>query len=60
MFLEECKHVEKKTSKFITDSIEISFNDSDKKHSDEEILIKEILMKRLKHRMLFGKIWVVF
>ena len=56
MFLEECKHVEKKTSKFITDSIEISFNDSDKKHSDEEILIKEILMKRLKHRMLFGKI----
>ena len=32
-FLEECKYIikEKKTSKFITDNIEISSDDSDKK-----------------------------
>ena len=46
MFLEECKDVvkEKKTSKFITDNIEISSGDSDRENSDEEnyIEIKEL------------------
>ena len=38
MFLEECKYVvkEKKTSKFITDDIEIYSDDSDMENSDEE------------------------
>ena len=38
MFLEESKYVvkEKKTSKFITDDIEISSDDSDMENSDEE------------------------
>ena len=38
VFLEECKYVlkEKKTSKYVTDDIEISSDDSDKENSDEE------------------------
>ena len=40
MFLKECKYIikEKKKSieKFISDNIEISFDDSDKENSDEE------------------------
>ena len=38
VFLEECKCVvkEKRTSKFITDDIEISSDDSDMENSDEE------------------------
>ena len=38
MFLEECKYVvkEKKISKFITDDIEVCFDDSDRESSDEE------------------------
>ena len=38
VFLEECKYVvkEKKDVKFITDSIEISSDDSDRENSDEE------------------------
>ena len=38
LFLEECKYVikEKKMSKFITDDIEISCNDSDRENFDEE------------------------
>ena len=38
VFLEECKYVvkEKKTSKFITDDIEIFSDDSDIENSDEE------------------------
>ena len=38
MFLEECKYVvkEKRTSKFITEYIEISSDDSDKEDSDKE------------------------
>ena len=38
VFLEECKYVvkNKKTSKFITDNIEISSDDSDRENSDEE------------------------
>ena len=38
VFVRECKYVvkEKKTSKFITDNIEISSDDSDKEDSDEE------------------------
>ena len=38
VFLEECKYVvkEKKMSKFITDDIEISFDDSDRENSNEE------------------------
>ena len=38
VFLEEFKYVvkEKKKSKFITDNIEISSDDSDKENSDEE------------------------
>ena len=35
MFLEECKYVVK-NKKFITDNIEISFDDSDRENSDEE------------------------
>ena len=38
MFLEECKDVlkEKKTSKFITDDIEICSDDADRENSDDE------------------------
>ena len=37
VFLEECKYADKKkTSKFITDDIEISIDDSDKEDSDKE------------------------
>ena len=38
MFLEECKYVvkEKRKSKFITDNIEISSDDSDEENSNEE------------------------
>ena len=38
VFLEECKYAvtNKKTSKFITDNIEISSDDSDRENSDEE------------------------
>ena len=38
MFLGECKYVfkEKKTPNYITDDIEISSDDSDRKNSDEE------------------------
>ena len=36
LFLEECKYVEKKTSKFITDDTEIFSVDSDKEDFDEE------------------------
>ena len=38
LFLEECKYVikEKKMSKFITDDIEISCDDSDREKFDEE------------------------
>ena len=38
MLLEEYRYVvkEKKTSKFIPDTIEISSNDSDRENSDEE------------------------
>ena len=38
MLLEECKYVakEKKTSKFITDVIVISVDDSDRENSNEE------------------------
>ena len=43
VFLEECKYVfkEKKTSKFITDGIEISSDDFDKEDSAEENSNKE-------------------
>ena len=43
MFLEECKYVvkEKATSKFITDVMEISFDDSDKEDSNKENVRKE-------------------
>ena len=52
VFLEEIKYVvkEKKKSNFITDDIEISPNDSDKK-----ILIKKILMKKIKYRISFWR-----
>ena len=38
MFLEKCKYVvkEKKTSKFITDDIEIFTDDSDRENSDKK------------------------
>ena len=38
VFLEECKYVVKgkKTSKFITDNMEICPDDSDRENSDEE------------------------
>ena len=38
VFLEECKYVfkEKKMPNYITDDIEISSDDSDRKNSDEE------------------------
>ena len=38
MLLEECKYFlkERKVCKFITDNIEISFDDSDKEDTDEE------------------------
>ena len=38
MFLEKCQYFvkEKKTSKFITDDIEISSDDSDEENSKEE------------------------
>ena len=39
VFLEECKYVvkeKKKMSKFITDDIEISSDDSDKEYSDKD------------------------
>ena len=35
VFLEGCKHAFKKMSKFITDDIEISSDDSDRENSDE-------------------------
>ena len=43
VFLEECKYVvkEKKASKFITDYIEISSEDSDRENPDEEISNEE-------------------
>ena len=43
VFLEECKYVvkERKTSYFITDDIEIYFDDSDRENSDEENSNKE-------------------
>ena len=39
MFVGECKHAvkEKKIPEYITDDIEISSDDSDREHSDEEI-----------------------
>ena len=49
VFLEEWKHVvkEKKMLQYITDDIVISYDDSD----GEEILINEILIKKIKYRM---------
>ena len=49
MFLEECKYVvrEKKSSKFITDDIEISSDDSDKEDSNEKTLIEKIKYKSI-------------
>ena len=43
MFLEECKYAvkEKTTTKFITDKIEISSDDSDRENSVEENSDKE-------------------
>ena len=43
MFLEKCKNVFKqsKTSKFITDDIEISFDDSDRENSGDKNSNKE-------------------
>ena len=44
LFLKGCKHVvkEKKMSKFVTDDIEISSDDSDKENSGEKNSDKEI------------------
>ena len=49
MFLEECKYVvrEKKSSKFITDDIEISSDDSDKEGSNEKTVIEKIKYKSI-------------
>ena len=53
MFLEKCKYVvkEKKMPEYITDDIEIS-SDSDREDSNEEILMKKILMKKNRHRIV--------
>ena len=53
VFLEKCKYVvnEKKMPENITDDIEIS-SDSDREGSDEEILMKKILMKKNRHRIV--------
>ena len=40
----------KKMPKYITNDIEISSN-SEREDSDEEILMKKILMKKIKYRM---------
>ena len=50
MFLEEGKYVLKKKrhlSLFIINDIEISYVDSDRENSDEEILMKKIPMKKI-------------
>ena len=60
MFLKEYKYVvkEKRTSKFITDDIETSFDDShkedsDKKNSDEENSDKDISDEKIKYIIFF-------
>ena len=49
MFLRVCKYIvkEKHTPKYIIDDIEIS-SDSDRENSNEEILMKKTLMKKIK------------
>ena len=49
MFLEECKYVakEKKIPKYIIKDIEVPFDKSDKGDSEEEFLMKKILMKNV-------------
>ena len=53
MFLEKCKYVvkEKKMPEYIIDDIEIS-SDSDREDSNEEILMKKILMTKNRHRIV--------
>ena len=58
MFVEECKYgvKQEKMPEYITDDIEISSDDSDRKNSDEEIsddknLLKKILIKKISYRM---------
>ena len=49
VFLEECKYVVKRKRRlFITDDLEFSSDDSNKKHSNEEN--SKILMKKIKYR----------
>ena len=54
VFQKECKYVfkEKRMPEYITEDIEISFNDSDAENSDEENYDKKILMKKIRYRML--------
>ena len=49
MFLEECKFVvkEKNMSQYVTDDLEISSDDSDRKDSNEEMKIEDCIMKKL-------------
>ena len=57
VLLEECKYVvkEKKRSRLITHDIEISSDDS-----DEKILMKKILIKKIKYIIFLEKIKEVF